>query len=273
MIELLIVAGFVLVPLFFAIPLIGKYLDMRASAVQAARYAAWERTVWFGGSSASSLGWLGASNTWQANAKTDGQIRNEIGVRQLSETSASDSFTSNDRSAGNFQNGSKKIWQDRTGKQMLVDYDDLQGSVASNLAPGTLNIILKPVADLAATLGPFTLEMKGAYTASVTMLVKDIDTDNSFLLKDSTASFRESNMLLANGWSANGPDGTDKTSVKQQVKGLTPTSIISASIKVGNTDFKIIDYILGAMSVFLPEASKLDFGRIQPDEVPPDRVK
>ena len=34
-----------------------------------------------------------------------------------------------------------------------------------------------------------------------------------------------------------------------------------------------IDYVLGALSVFLPEVSKLDPGRIVPDNVPPDRLK
>ena len=33
-------------PVFLLIPVVGKYLDMRATAVQAARYVAWERTVW-----------------------------------------------------------------------------------------------------------------------------------------------------------------------------------------------------------------------------------
>ncbi|HWT73026.1 MAG TPA: hypothetical protein VN361_12655 [Oxalicibacterium sp.] len=276
MVELVIVAGFVLVPLFLAIPLIGKYLDMRSAAVQAARYAAWERTVWYGGSAASSLGWLGASNSWNANAKTDSQIRNEIGVRQLSETADlsystsvdQGAFTSADRSAGNFKNSSRALWRDRTGDKMLVDYDDLQNSIGSATAPGTLNVILDPIANLAATLGPFTLEMKGLYSANVTMKVRDIDYDH-FLLKNSTSSFRETNVLLANGWSADGPDDPSKTSVKQQVKGLVPTSIFNAEIAGVN----VMEYVLKALSVFLPEASKLEPGKIEPDKVPADRLK
>ncbi|HWT71543.1 MAG TPA: TadE family protein [Oxalicibacterium sp.] len=229
MVELVIVAGFVLVPLFLAIPLIGKYLDMRSSAVQAARYAAWERTVWYGGSAASSLGWLGASN---------------------------------------FKNSSKALWQDRQSQQMLVNYDDLQNTIGSAQAPGTLNVILDPIANLAATLGPFTLEMKGLYSATVSMKVRDIDYDH-FLLKNSTASFHETNVLLANGWSADGPDDPSKTSVKQQVKGLVPTSILNAEIAGVN----VMEYVLKALSVFLPEASKLEPGKIEPDKVPADRLK
>jgi hypothetical protein len=276
MVELVIVAGFVLVPLFLAIPLIGKYLDMRSAAVQASRYAAWERTVWYGGSAASSLGWLGRSNSWNANEKSDGQIRNEIGVRQMSETADlayssgvdQGAFTSSDKSAGDYKNSSRALWRDRTGEKMLVDYDDLQNSVGSGQAPGTLNVILDPIANLAATLGPFTLEMKGLYSATVTMQVRDIDYDH-FLLKNSKSSFHETNVLLANGWSADGPDDPNKTSVKQQVKGLVPTSILAA--EVGGVN--VMEYVLKALSLLLPEASKLEPGKIEPDKVPADRLK
>ncbi|CAN5714573.1 hypothetical protein BH11PSE12_BH11PSE12_33780 [soil metagenome] len=268
MVELVIVASLVLVPLFLAIPLLGKYLDMRSTAVQAARYAAWERTVWYGGNSASSIGWFGVDRKWQANDKTDDQIRKELGVRQLSETAATDAFTNNDRNASGFKNSSKTLWNDRANQPLLAQYSDIQTSVANGTAPGTLNVILTPIANFASTLGPFTLEMNAKYAANVTFKVKDIDYDH-FLAKSSTVSFSETNVLLANGWSANGPDGTDKTSVKQQVKGLVPTSIFTATIG----GVPIMEYIQTVLSVFLPEVSKLEMGKIEPEKVPADRVK
>ena len=45
--EFNVMAAFVLVPLFIMIPILGKHIDMKHSSVQAARYMAWERTVWF----------------------------------------------------------------------------------------------------------------------------------------------------------------------------------------------------------------------------------
>lgn len=268
MIELLIVAGLVLIPLFLAIPLLGKYLDMRAAAVQTSRYAAWERTVWYGGDAASSLGWFGVSRRWQANEKTDDQIRREIGVRYLSETDASEAFSSVDRSANDFRGGSKELWKDRNGQALLANYSDIVNSVANNQAPGTLNVILDPIANFAATLGPFTLEMNGAYAATVTMKVKDIDYDH-FLAKSSKASFSETNVLLANGWSADGPNATNKTSVKQQSKGLVPFSIFTTEI----AGVPVMEYLQTAVSVFLPEISKLELGKLEPDVVPKDRLK
>lgn len=280
MIELLIAAGFVLVPLFLTIPLLGKYLDLRASAVQTARYAAWERTVWYGGDAASSLGWFGVSRRWHANEKSDDQIRSEIAVRLLSDTSPepgasfplteppmAEAFSSIDRSANAFRGNSKKLWQDRNEQALLAEYKDVANSVINNDAPGTLNKVLKPIAEVGATLGPFTLEMRGAYAATVTMQVRDIDYDH-FLAKSSTTGFRETNVLLANGWNADGPNAPDKTSVLQQTKGLVPFSIFKG--KIG--DIPVMEYLQTAMSVFLPEVSKLDLGKIEPEAVPADRL-
>lgn len=269
MIELVIVASLVLVPLFLAIPMLAKYLDIRSTAAQTARYAAWERTVWYGGDAASSMGWFGVSRQWQANAKTDDQIRKEIGVRQLSETSATDAFSNSDRSASGFKNGGKAMWQDRAGGKLLANYSDIQNTVGSDLAPGTLNKVFEPIANFASTLGPFVLEMNGKYTAKVTLNVKNIDYSNHFLAQASKSGFSETNVLLANGWSADGPDDDTKTSTKQQVKGLVPTSILDADVD----GVKIMDYVLAALSIFLPEASKLEPGKIDPEVVPADRTK
>jgi len=268
MVELVIVAGFVLVPLFLAIPLLGKYLDVRSAAVQASRYAAWERTVWYGGDAATGMGWFGASKKWQANEKSDTQIRNELGVRQLSQTGTGDAFSNADRSAGAFKGDSKMLWQDRSGQKLLANYSDIQNNIGSSLAPGTLNVILDPIANFASTLGPFVLEMNGKYSATVNIKARDIDYDH-FLFKNSTANFSEHNVLLANGWNANGPDDPAKTSVKQQVKGLTPTSIFDTEFGGVN----IIDVLLNVISIAVPEVSKLDLGKIEPDKVPPDRLK
>ncbi len=268
MVELIIVAALVLVPLFLAIPLLGKYLDSRAAAVQASRYAAWERTVWYGGDAASSLGWFGVSRRWQANEKNDDQIRSEIAVRQLSETTASNPFTSSDRSTNDFKNGPKALWEDRAGGKMLANYSDVANAIGNSQAPGTMNLVLDPIANFASTLGPFVLEMDGKYSAKVTINVKDIDYEH-FLMRNSSAGFSETNVLLANGWSANGPDDPAKTSVKQQVKGLVPFSIFTATI----LGVPVMQYIQTVVSVFLPEATKLELGKITPDNVPPDRLK
>jgi len=71
LVEFTIAAMTLLVPLFFMISYLAKYHDMQAATIQAARYAAWERTVYFGESD-----W--ASGTAQ---KSDNTIQSEIRSR------------------------------------------------------------------------------------------------------------------------------------------------------------------------------------------------
>jgi hypothetical protein len=47
MTELLICAAAILVPLFLIVPAFGKFIDMKHTAIKAARYEAWEYTVWY----------------------------------------------------------------------------------------------------------------------------------------------------------------------------------------------------------------------------------
>jgi hypothetical protein len=45
--EFLICASFVLIPLFLIVPMFGKYIEMRLATIEAARYEAWEYSVWY----------------------------------------------------------------------------------------------------------------------------------------------------------------------------------------------------------------------------------
>lgn len=291
MVEVLIVASMVLVPLFLALPTLAKYLDLRSHAVQAARYAAWERTVYFGGDSASEIGWFGLTNSWVANEKSDAKIRAEIATRLLSRTDASSAFSSADKSATDFSNGGRKLlWQDRNGGSM-IEYAQVAGSadqgcnpgdiksttLGYECAPGTINRLLSPIASLAATLGPFTLEMGGKYTATVTLGAERFS-DDSFLINTTLARrpMTETAIVLGNGWSAQGPDEKDKTSVVQQVKGLTPLSLLATTVNIPTIgDISILDVVQTVFSIWAPELSprRLEIGKVKPDEVPEDRLK
>lgn len=322
MVELVIVAAFVLVPLFLAIPIIGKYIDVRTAAVEASRYAAWERTVWYGGASASTIswsdvtpdsptpfdwfndllampaGWFKSSNSWQANEKKDAHIRNEIAVRLLSRPSptlALDAFSSADKDASEFRNNATRtLWRTRNDTPLLQDYKDVSNTIGNDGAPGIANKVLKPVALLAAVLGPFTLEMNGEYKASVTVNVANYDwyrdraprLDESLGIQPTAAKlgFSERTVLLANGWNAGAPDSQKVTSVRSQVAGLTPFSIFKYKLPEPTSDMgsamnifktlarKVVDVVENAILILFPEFDKLDLGKIEPDKVPADRL-
>ena len=60
MTELAITAAFVLIPLLLLIPLLGKYIDIQHATIEAARYEAWEYTVWYASNNERPTGFTGA---------------------------------------------------------------------------------------------------------------------------------------------------------------------------------------------------------------------
>lgn len=321
MIETLIAAALVLVPLFLAVPVIAKYLDIRSHVVQAARYAAWERTVWFGGDAAAEMGLGGClfgcsaaatlgidlngafSNKWDANEKEDNAIRAEIGARILTNTDAGSGnagkgFSDNDKSDTGYVGGAKPFWQDRRGKSLLVDYSDISDQYDNDKAPGIFNDLFSPVMSVAAVVSNFTVDTHAQYTANVGIAVKQIafnpDTGlagcpgcpSEFAATNTSQAFSEKSVIVANGWSANGPGSIadyklnkKKITVYNQVRGLTPTSVLKPAdgvfrdvlnVLIGNPDDP---GQISLAKIFFPELSTLDLGRIQVDRVPADRLK
>ena len=296
MVETLIAASLVLVPLFLAIPVLAKYLDIRSHLVQAARYTAWERTVWFGGASAKTMGFTffgrTVGNVWDANEKTDGAIGAEIGARILSNTGASDNFKSTDQTNGSFVGGQKPLWQDRRG-QALLDYGDIsQPTITNGPSPGLITTILGPIANVAALLSSFTVDTNAQYTSKVSLGIQQFGNNIGsgtndlggcpgcpvdFLATGVTTAFSESSVLVANGWSANGPgslidNGTHPKAITvyNQIRGLTPTSLLNPP---PGTFRDVLSVVQTLLSVFFPELSTLELGKIEVDKVPPDRLQ
>lgn len=265
MVEFLIAATTVLIPLFLIVPLLGKYMDMKASAVQAARYAAWERTVWFG------------SSDWSAAQKTDTQIQHEVQQRFFSDTATVKLQSSDMNSAGS---GLKPLWRDRAGTAMLANGDSnvTQGSPRT-ATPGTMNAVLDPVLTVIAfadkILGAeFKLDMDSLYTSTVRVQTAPTRPIQQVLGSTSTLEtfgsvtpiFAEKNVLVANGWSANG-----SAFVKQQVEGLVPLSFLGRDpVK---TVLEIVQTVAGLIYPELGTGWLKLGGEIQPDIVPEDRLK
>ena len=247
------------IPVFLLIPLMGKYLDIRATAVQAARYVAWERTVFYGGTS--------ASVSWPANDKDDGTIQNEVRQRLFSVGTA---IAGGDGSAGDWgSNGIKANWHNRDGSAMLASYNAVGQSISNDDTPNIASDILSLIVTVTDAIGPFTLETKGLYTGSVSVGVTTEPINNSLSYDSADAfdpgplTFGESNVILANGWAAGGA-----SHVKTQTQGLSPTSIFATDpVK---TIFDVVKGVLAGAST--QELWNLDVGKIEPDVVPPDRL-
>jgi hypothetical protein len=264
MVEFLIAATLVLIPLFLIVPLLGKYMDLKATSIQAARYAAWERTVWYGGTN------------WESGEKEDIKIQHEVQQRFFSNT-AEAKLQSTDSTATGWVGGPKPLWRDRAGNPMLVAYDsDVTRAQVKGDTPGLVNDLMDPVvgfiSDVGGILGAaFVLDMDSLYTATVN--VRTVPTrpirqvlDRGAATGAVTPLFTEKNVLIANGWSANGAPH-----VKKQTEGLTPTSFLQRS-PVSDV-LTVIQYLA---YLFAPELNpnhlKLG-GEIKPDVVPDDRLK
>ncbi|MBI2509515.1 MAG: hypothetical protein HYV99_06000 [Betaproteobacteria bacterium] len=241
---------------------------MKASAIQAARYAAWERTVWFG------------SSDWSAAQKTDQQIQREVQQRFFSATATAKLQASDGGTTGWGGTGPKALWRDRGGNPMLVAYDsDVTQTSPRSQTPGTMNAILVPVVNVISIVGEvlggaFVLDMNSLYTSTVrvqtvqTRPIRQVlgSTPTLQTFQGVTPLFAEKNVLIANGWNANG-----SAFVKQQTEGLMPLSFMGRDpIK---TVLEVIQYFTVLVAPeLMPDWLKLG-GEIQPDLVPDDRLK
>ncbi|MES2771212.1 MAG: hypothetical protein V4623_04425 [Pseudomonadota bacterium] len=258
MTEFIIVALLFALPLFLMIPLVAKYIDMKGTAIQGARYVAWERTVFFGDAA--------ASVDWPGVAKSNEEIHNEVRQRIFTDGRA---IAESDKSASaNTSSGFKNSWHNRNGSAMLPSYDRVAQTLQQRPAPGVANDLLNLSVRASNAVGNFRIETQGLFQATVSVsadtqkINMSLNQDSSKDFAPGTLRFSDSNTLLANGWSANGSEH-----VKQQTQGLTPSSVFA-----NPTVSAIFSAIKNIAQIAAPEIRSLDIGKIEPDVVPPDRL-
>jgi hypothetical protein len=261
MTEFTIAAACVLVPLFLMLPYLGKYMDMKATSIQAARYAAWERTVWYG------------SDQWESGQKTDAQIKNEVVQRFFNDT-AGEALKSTDMAAPT--SSPKELWRDHAGDPIL---GNTNSTTAGSSTPGTINTYLAVFRSGVNLVGAvldtkFKLDTSSLYTSIVTLTAEKTDAMarawNGDVLKGgivgfTAPTFTEKNVLVANGWSANGP-----AFVKKQTEGLAVFNVFNRPPV--STVMNSIQQVVGTFVEELRPSSLALGVEIKPDFVPPDRL-
>ena len=258
MTEFSIAATFVLIPLFLMIPLLGKFLDMKASTIQAARYAAWERTVWTN------------SSDWTSHAdsltKDDSVLKTELTKRFFSDNCQDFS----ELSCGG--GGNKQFWKDHTGTNMSGSPAHNEASsegAGTDVYTGSAGIfslyINKPIKSLVGS--DFKLDTDSLYTSSVTFQAtktSPMARVNAGLI---APQFAENSVLLANGWSANGPKFVDKQTNGLALPSLLAIEPIKTVVQAMQTVLSVLGYSeLGANNL------RITGNNLQPDLVPPDRL-
>jgi hypothetical protein len=274
LIEFTIAAAALLVPLFLMLAYVAKYHDMQSATIQAARYAAWERTVYFGG------------ETWECNYdettfraknkpggakwacgtawKSDADIRNDVGRRFFKGSWLSSGLDD--------AVDERPFWSDLAGTPLLRDYK--QDSSAGTTPGGPNLIVDKIYSEGLGTVAEFfsadklvKLDMANLYTSSVTFTPTNTwAVTQAFKNSNPLFDLKENNVLVANGWSANG-----KNFVAAQIQPYTPTNIMNNStFQQGWGGFTTL-----ASKVF-PEFDNFKFtASLKPenaDKVPGDRL-
>lgn len=246
MVELVVVVG-VSALLFLGIWYLGKFHDLQATTIQAARYAAWERTA------------QGAGQL--SDARLAGQMR----ARLFNLDRAA--YKDNDGSANSNNWGQQSaVWYDHRARQRLIARPaDVQLRMAAGGLPGKA---AAAVNGAAGTLGPLlgalsggeALPAGGVNTSTVSVALANVaslpEPWNKFNL-----NLKESASIVNEQWDAADPRQAAERSRAYVAAGRLGD--ISGAVGVLTTMVSAIE----------PDMKELALGRICPDIVPADRLR
>lgn len=266
MTELLIAASFLLVPLILLIPLLGKYIDIRHAAIQAARYEAWEYTVWYNGTTGGFSDDRPDGYPNSLPVKTIYQTEAEAMRRFFSDTS----LPLSGFDIGGWESADRNpLWTDHRGNPLWdgsldsatppshnEPTPDLTGGVM-NAIVGIIDTIFDALADALSLIGDvgFTAINKDGYSTSTVAAVVnvpagliDFGTMTGQGLDESVdtfqLTFRSQAAVLTDNWNAGGLEHTTN-----QAGGLVPTKILDELLD----NVPAIADIWNIMSVIVPE--------------------
>lgn len=261
MVEFLVAAMFVLIPLFIAVTALAKLADVQHTTTMAARYAAWERTVWYEPSA------TGFNTLHDPNQKSSEEINNEIALRLIHDRQAGAVIRATDRNATAFDNGSDPLWQDHAGTRYLDNRSQIEGDIAA----------VKPDTDIAGAVIDtlHNVSVKGLVNfvpplPVESLAVADVSIDR--VAKNSAAyqrlwsgtpwqgiAFTASGAILSNTWAANARSGT-----RAMVEKMVPTAQgLGAPITAARL----------AMLPWDGATATIEVGKVSVDQVPDDRLK
>lgn len=155
MTEFIISASFFLIPLFLGLSLIAKYIDIKQANVQAARYQAWEYTVWFANDTERGIDYSsgrinnggevsGGFTEFELPTKTTAFTREESKRRFYTNPGNEDTtlaIDSTDGTTGWAADDANPLWKDHTGQRLYTGGDGSGNSLASSEETPTLPVI------------------------------------------------------------------------------------------------------------------------------------
>lgn len=246
-VETAIVGAFVLVPLFIITPLLGKYINMQDSTLQAARNAAFARTIW--------------SRHGQRNGEAVAQESNRaIEGKEVVRFFGQQNTALSSASAGAGQYAPRALWSDQAGHPLLPKYSDITVSLSQGSDSGAPNEALSKALSVLGKMttggGPH-LDYRGLFTATAQATPVNVPFPKPFNALNLTFSAQDT--LLANGWSALNPQDV-----------LTQTT---NTLPMGEPQLK--SFMDGEKSL-VPDIQHLHLEKVLTDnaqEIPADRLE
>ena len=259
MTETLITASTVLAPIFLLVPLLGKYVDIKQTTIQAARYEAWEYTVWYGNNQYKTLTNPSGERPYGYTAtaqpvKSFSQVQAESRKRFFSDYNDNDSIGNLQINQNDF-NGfddtyANTLWVDHRGDPLWNgavagsapvsdgDTPDLTGGIANTIMT-ILDSIASAVAFLADHLtagdvGFTVINMDGLATSHVQVDVTpppglidfaniaDVGGVDDSIANVPVLDFQSRAAVLTDGWNAGGLEHTTN-----QAGGLVTTKLLA----------------------------------------------
>lgn len=254
LVEFVITAVLVLLPCFMMTALLGKYLEAKQKTEVAARYAAWERTVW----RKSAPGWSPVNVV-----KSDEVIRAEVQTRTLAtrqQRVSSDAVQAMSRFEMDPLLNSNHLQQ--PGYEPLLRSDTSPAgtryvavSTHERRTPGVNSAMGRAFSLLSGVpyLNRFDLSSDGTQTASVAV---GLHNSRLPLLQKLDLELQRSHTVITDGWNAGGP-----AHVERRVSGLTPASALGG---VSDIISKIPSFGYGPLEIL----TRLKFGHIDVEQVP-----
>uniref|UniRef100_E1TGR6 Transmembrane protein n=1 Tax=Burkholderia sp. (strain CCGE1003) TaxID=640512 RepID=E1TGR6_BURSG len=277
MVEFLVAMMSVMSVLMLAVIMLAKFNDVRNRTLMGSRYAAWERTVWTDNDPSKDLaadastteGW---SNSYGAAAlavgKTDSDIKGEVLERIMAGDGTPVSGT--DRQQSELAATQPAMWHDYGGNALLASASDVQLSTdtaddpASSQTVSALATWQVPTATGTPFAAHFALPTRTLRAGTVSVAIAQ---DSSVLKrlwpKDnqlpafSGLTFSDTNVLMTNTWV---PDGSNSN-----------RALFSQAVPAANVTL-VPPNGYQSLQKYAPEISTLQFGRIQQDVVPPNRL-
>lgn len=204
--EFVVVALTLLIPLFLIIPVVAKLISMKQDVEIAARYAAWERTVWFQNGSRPDLQGFGGTISSRSDAAVSREIDTRIFSSDMQQIVSDDdpdyrldSFMRLNRVVGGELQALPKASPSSSGP----DHYAQQSSAEAE--PGGMVGEIDSFMSLVGDISRFKLNHNGVFTATVSVPMTDLTgTFGIDSLPMDTLTLASSNVLFAEAWEAGG---------------------------------------------------------------------